>query len=476
MDKENQSFDPRESGLDPEDLEQSPDTMPEFTPSDEVILEKIMAETREEAADTDLGDTRILDLADALTEDPAEAPEEAPGEDPDTPEEEIQEDDTMPVKKKKPEKKKGVRWFGIPQLLVSVIWLVLIVLVGVTVGRTAWVLCSDLMAFGKPDQEATIQITEEDNIASIAKKLSDAELIRYPDLFKTFANLTKKSQRISVGTYTLNSKYDYNAMINAMIAHTTRQEVEVTIPEGYNCAQIFALLEEKGVCSAADLEKYAESGEIGDYWFLEGVTRDGRYCLEGYLFPDTYRFYTNDKPANVIGKMLNNFDNRFTDLMKERLATINDTFAGMMKASGQSEEYIRSHQITIREVVIIASLIEKETASAEESHTISSVIYNRLADPGAYPYLNIDAALVYALGGKVEKLTEQDKQLDSPYNTYQQKGLIPGPIANPGRESINAALDPDTTDYYYYAYNPASNRHHFSQTLEQHQQFLALLK
>ena len=381
----------------------------------------------------------------------------------------------VPAKGKK-KKKNDVKWFGIPHLLVTIIWLLVILIIGAILGRTAWVFCSDLMAFGKPDQEVTVQITEDDDIASIARKLSDAELIRYPELFKTFANLTKKSSRISVGTFTLNSKYDYNAMINAMIIRTTRQEVEVTIPEGYNCAQIFALLEEKGVCSASELEKYAASGDLGNYWFLTGVTRGDRYCLEGYLFPDTYRFYTSDKPANVINKMLGNFDGRFTSLMRERLISVNDTFAEMLRSHGYGEDYIASHKITIREVVIIASLIEKETASVDESHTIASVIYNRLSNASAYPFLNIDAALVYALGGKTEKLTEQDKQLNSPYNTYLHKGLVPGPIANPGRESLNAALDPDATDYYYYAYDPTTYRHHFSQTYEQHQAFLSRLK
>lgn len=465
-------------GAPEEQSELGPDEQAVFlaglTHPDDMELEKILAESHRESAE---------DATAAFTPPAEEAaqPESAPKETPKEPKKaerkriQKKEGNAMPNKGRR-KKEKEVKWFGIPHLFVTVIWLVLILIIGAILGRTAWVFCSDLMAFGKPDQEVTIQITEEDDIASIAKKLSDAELIRYPQLFKTFANLTKKSQRISVGTFTLNSKYDYNAMINAMIVHNTRQEVEVTIPEGYTCAQIFALLEEKKVCVASDLEEYAANGALGDYWFLTGVTRGDRYCLEGYLFPDTYRFYTGDKPANVIAKMLNNFDNRFTDLMRERLVTINDTFAAMLKSHGYGDEYIASHKITIREVVIIASMIEKETASVDESHTIASVIYNRLSNAGAFPFLNIDAALVYALGGKTEKLTEQDKQLDSPYNTYLYKGLIPGPISNPGRNSLNAALDPDSTNYYYYAYDPTTYRHHFSQTYEQHQAFLSRVR
>lgn len=436
-------------------------------PADDIFpvdLEDILAESKalDEPAPS-LEETQFYDPA-QLSEDAEAAPADM---------EPIEkEEDPMPVSHSRPKKQRSVRWFGIPQLVITVIWLAVIALAGATVGRTAWVYCSDLMAFGKPDREVVIEITEDDDIDSIAKKLSDAELIRYPDLFKTFANLTKKTARICVGTFTLNSKYDYNAMINAMIIHSSRTEVDVTIPEGYTCAQIFALLEEKGICSAADLEDYAINGELGDYWFLTGVTRNNRYCLEGYLFPDTYRFYLNEKPANVYAKMLSNFDNRFTDLMHERLATINTTFETMLRSHGYGDDYVASHKITIREVVIIASMIERESANVEESHIIASVIYNRLANAGNYPYLNIDATLVYALGGK-QDLTDQDKQYDSPYNTYLYKGLIPGPISNPGRDSLNAALDPDDSAYYFYALNPATNRHVFSKTYEEHQSVLA---
>ncbi len=120
-------------------------------------------------------------------------------------------------------------------------------------------------------------------------------------------------------------------------------------------------------------------------------------------------------------------------------------------------------------------MIEKETANNLESFTVSSVIYNRLTNPGKYPYLNIDATLVYALGGRNE-LTAQDKTIDSPYNTYKEKGLVPGPISNPSQNSLAAALQPEETKYYYYAYNPATEEHHFSKNYDDHLDFLNSLK
>ena len=145
-----------------------------------------------------------------------------------------------------------------------------------------------------------------------------------------------------------------------------------------------------------------------------------------------------------------------------------------MRANGLSEEYIAEHQLTVRDVVIIASMIEKETAANPESYLISSVIYNRLTNPKEYPYLNIDATLVYVLGHG--NLTYEDLKYDSPYNTYLYPGLIPGAISNPGIYSLDAALDPTETAYYFYALNPATGEHHFSQTLKEHQDFLESIR
>ena len=120
-------------------------------------------------------------------------------------------------------------------------------------------------------------------------------------------------------------------------------------------------------------------------------------------------------------------------------------------------------------------MIEKETATSQESFDIASVIYNRLFAWGDTPaYLNIDATIVYALDGKTD-LSLDDLQVDSPYNTYFNVGLTPGPIANPGLNSIRAALKPNQTPYYFYVLDPSANTHHFSKTLEEHNAFRASL-
>jgi UPF0755 protein len=251
------------------------------------------------------------------------------------------------------------------------------------------------------------------------------------------------------------------------------------LPEGYSCAQIFRVLEENGVCAVAELEEYAANGELDDYWFLEGVARGDKYCLEGFLFPDTYNFYTNDEPGRVIEKFLDAFDARFTDIMQERLALMNETFARRLAEEGYDQAYIDAHPLTIREAVIIASMIEKESSGGEESYNIASVIYNRLTDTSQPPYLNIDATIIYALGGNLDPetgetkpLTYDDLELDNPYNTYKYAGLTPGPICNPGQESLNAAVSPNSTNYYYYALDPETGTHRFFKTYREHLAFL----
>lgn len=479
---------------------------------DDMELEMIMAEHRAEDI-TDVIEAAVaeqIDLADSADEDLDQAPDTGISDEtqlftpqivddiPQPQAEEIFEEDISveapiqediteedagedaPTRKGRPKRKTGYGLWGIPHLLSTVIWIALIVAIGISLGRTLWLCCSDLMAFGKKPATAIITITEEDNIDTISQMLADEGLIRYPGLFKRFAELTGKVDNISRGTFALSSHLDYNAMINGMTAYAgSRKEVDIMFPEGYTCAQIFQLLEEKGVCSVEALEDYAANGELEEFWFLEGVERGDKYCLEGYLFPDTYTFYTNDDPGRVLEKFLYAFDARFTDIMRARLADIRIYHAERLAAEGYGQDYIDEHQITIREVVIIASLIEKESAGGKESYMVSSVIYNRLQDSSYPPYLNIDAAVIYGLGGNVDPatgevkaLTNADKEKDTPYNTYLHTGLTPGPISNPGQESLNAALTPDDTDYYYYALNPETGKHEFFEDSDDFYDFL----
>ena len=434
-----------------------------LTSPDEQELERIVQETLaenwfHEPEDTGAGNSQDADATQFFA---PQAEEEYPVED--TGVEvfnEPQEQDAYPEEadSSPPQKKKGYGLLGIPHILSTVIWLILIVAIGVSLGRTLWLCAADLLALGKEGQQVTVTIDVSDRVSDISEKLEKAGLIRYPQLFELFAKLTGKGDNILVGSVTFNADtvYDYNALINALSYRSSAlQTVDVMIPEGYSCAQIFELLEENGVCTAAELEEYAANGELDDYWFLEDVTRGNRYCLEGFLFPDTYEFYIDDEPERVIEKFLDNFDYRFTDRMRDKMDALNAK-TGL--------------NLSLYKIVIMASIVEKEKANILEGYDISSVFYNRLTHASAYPFLNSDATILYATDYYNAGQLVTDAQINaSPYNTYTQKGLPPTPIANPGLSSLDAALDPSDTGYYYFILDKSANAHVFSKTLAEHE-------
>lgn len=382
---------------------------------------------------------------------------------------------SRPVRKGRPKRKKGYGFFGIPHLLATAVWLVIILAIGTTLGRFLWVCAADVLAFGRESSKVSITITTNDTIEDIAQKLHDAGLVRYPQLFEFYASIAVDEGDIIPGTFEMDTLYDYHALVVQMGPRSSNRAVieDVLIPEGYNCRQIFALLEEKGICTVAELEEYSANGEFADFWFLEGVERGDKYCLEGFLFPDTYDFYANSTPREALGKMLLGFEGRFTEDIYAQLPALNERLSGMMRKNGCSEEFIAAHQLDLRGLLTVASLIEEETASILESPTIASVIYNRLTQDLEYErYLGIDAAIIYATGDS----SHIDTSIDSPYNTYTHAGLTPGPITNPGLDSIRAALNPVDTNYYYYVLNPETYLHDFSVTLEEHEQKVAKYK
>ena len=356
----------------------------------------------------------------------------------------------------------------------AVLYAVAVIGVSALLACVGWIAASDVLALNKEEHSVTVTITPEDSYDDVVDMLKDNGLIEYKSLFKLFSAITGGKDKIaSSGTFTLNSDMDYRALISGISANSaSRAVVDVTIPEGYTVAQIFQLLEEKGVATVEDLNETAATHDYA-FSFLQDIPLGDPERLEGYLFPDTYDFYVNDDPDRVLEKLLSNFNRKFSDDASAQLETLNTALAERWTAKGYDESYIEAHRMTIYDLVTVASMIEKETASAKESSTIASVIYNRLCDPANYPYLNIDATIVYALGGIDGALTYEDTQIDSPYNTYNRTGLPAGPISNPGLSSISAALNPADTSYYYYALDDSTGLHHFSESYDEHQAFLA---
>lgn len=355
----------------------------------------------------------------------------------------------------------------------AALYVVIVIGISIVLAAVGWICAGDVLALNKaplsaevvlpPDYftEREVTVKGEDgapdttktvyeaDIGKVASLLKEEGFIEYKPVFKLFCSMTKAKTKMSPGTYQLNTDMDYRALISALGAKSgSKAEISVTIPEGYSVEQIFALLEEKGVATVADLNDMAANHDY-KFEFLEGIPLGDPKRLEGYLFPDTYRFYINENPLYAINKMLVNFAQMVTKEQREEL-----------KAEGKS----------LRDIITIASMIEKETDGTDQA-MIASVIYNRLNHPnsGTNGYLQIDATLVYINGGN--QPTEADKAIDSPYNTYLYAGLPAGPIANPGSAAIWAAMNPKDSDYYYYALG-TDGLHHYSRTYNEHQAFL----
>ena len=368
-----------------------------------------------------------------------------------------------------PEKKHSALPSGIRVLL----YVCCVLAVAVLLAVFTWRCADDVLSLSKQDTEVSVTIPEGATISQIAKELKDKGLVRYEWLFKFYCLASHAEKTIEPGTYSLSGRYDYHALISNMVETSPdRTVVEVTIPEGYECEDIFKLLEADGVCSYEDLAKTAADHEF-DYDFLQDISYGSENRLEGYLFPDTYQFYMGDDPVNVIDKFLRNFNNKFTSDLYDALDALNDRLAQRMRTNGFTDSEIAAAKLSQFDLITVASLIEKETAKTSESATIASVIYNRLCSK-LYPCLEIDATIQYALAERKEVLSNADKGVISPYNTYTNAGLPAGPIANPGMNSIRAALYPAESNYYFYALN-ADGVHHFSETYYEHQNFLAEL-
>ena len=333
----------------------------------------------------------------------------------------------------------------------SIVYLVVVVAISMVLAAVGWSMANDMLALNKTSTSATITVEDENDFGSVVDQLKTNNIIEHTVLFRLFAAVTGGDDEIAQGTYVVDSDMDYRALLNSLSSSSSnRKEVEVTITEGMTVQQIFQLLEEEGVSTVDKLNDMAANHDYA-FSFLQDIPLGDPNRLEGYLFPDTYDFYMGEDARYVINKMLVNFDSR-----------VNDDIRAQIEETGYS----------IREILTIASMIEKETDGTDRAN-IASVIYNRLNNPGGGTagYLNIDATIQYVLP-EGEIVSEEDYHtVQSPYNTYENKGLPPGPIANPGMESIMAALNPNSTNYYYYALGD-DGVHHFFSTNSAFQAFL----
>ena len=309
-------------------------------------------------------------------------------------------------------------------------------------------------------REVKLVVGKGMTLADIARLLFERGLITHPQWFRFYANERGASAKIRAGAYALQPGMTPRQILDALLQGVRELEVPVTIPEGKNLLEVAQLLDEAGICKASEAERLMRDGAFA---LTLGVTGGS---LEGYLYPDTYKFPPGSNCAKVLPALVKRAQRVLGELKTQH-------FEGLRVLN-------RQYNFSDREIVIMASLVEKETARSEERPRIAGVFLNRLRLPTFVPHrLETDPTIIYGctvpleksaackkFEGRIRRIHLEDK--DNPYSTYTHEGLPPGPISNPGKAALKAVLAPDSTPYLYFV-SRNDGTHQFSATLAEHQ-------
>lgn len=292
--------------------------------------------------------------------------------------------------------------------------------------------------------EVELEIVSGDTASAVAAKLHELGVIKYEKVFKLMARAEDLERKIQIGTYVIEKGSSYEEIFDLLKTNTNyRKTVRLTFPEGSEVSDIFNLLEKNGIGTVDRYEQVAKGWDFG-YDFLPEIGSENR--LEGFLYPDTYDFYTDETEESVLGRFLDNFNKKMTA-------------AGLWDKIEQSSD-------SAYDVIILASIIEKESQYQPELALISSVFHNRLK---IRMMLQSDASVNYILAKdeRFSSISATTMAIDSPYNTYKYYGLTPTPICNPTIQSITASVEPEESDYLYFC-SKGDGTHVFSLTYEEH--------
>lgn len=285
-----------------------------------------------------------------------------------------------------------------------------------------------------------IEVKQGEGFYDILDKLDKENKLTNKLLIKVNLAIDKRKVNLTEGIYEINTNSSLEELIKSLENKDGDKDlVKLTIPEGYSIEDIAKSVEDKGICSKDEFIK-----DVKDYKLPSFVKNNNkkRYNLEGYLYPDTYLIEKGSNANDIIKSMLD----RFEDVLKQ----------------AEDETKVEISDEDVEKIVTIASMIEREARVPGDRPLISSVIYNRLEKDMK---LQIDAAVIYALGYHVDVVLNKHLEVDSPYNVYKYKGLPVGPIANPGLDCIKAALLPEKTDYLYYIMKDDGS-HYFTNNYE----------
>ncbi|WFD09010.1 endolytic transglycosylase MltG [Tepidibacter hydrothermalis] len=293
------------------------------------------------------------------------------------------------------------------------------------------------------EKQVLVDIKKGSSLNSVSEILFEKKLIKNKLFFKITAKVNDMDKGIKAGLYKINQSYSNKEILDILNSGRVYKDlVKVTIPEGFEAHQIAERISKLGLVDKNKFMDLVNNPSVfsENYKFLN---EEDILSLEGYLFPDTYFFNKSYSEEDVINVMLKRFDEIYTDEYKKV----------------QDEK-----NLTLNQVISLASIVEREARLDEERNVIAGVFYNRM---DIKMPLQSCATVQYILGERKPNLSFDDIKIDSPYNTYKNAGLPPGPIASPGKKSIEAALYPDDVDYLYFVAKK-NGSHSFSKTYNEH--------
>ncbi|RAW62287.1 endolytic transglycosylase MltG [Faecalibacterium hattorii] len=348
------------------------------------------------------------------------------------------------------------------------ILLVILVLLVLTAGAAGVFAYNEINGNGgKPGAEVTVSIPQGSGVAAIAKELKEAGVIRSAYLFRWYVGHKGAAGKLQYGDFTLQTGgYSYDGLITELSAYAKADSVRLTFPEGTTAIAIARKMEEAGLCTAEEFLEEANTGDFSAYKFWQYVPDNkeapGRFMkCEGYLFPDTYEFLTEDTVHNYVATFYSHFDRQFTDEMYKELD---------------------KQDLSLSEVITLASFVQEEAGNEQDSN-VAQVFRNRLAEGSPYPklqsntssYVQSDEDNNYLWNwvapwyGGWDKIPEN---ILNAYDTYSCTGLPAGPISNPGLAAIQAALAPqpdeDVKGCYFFV-TDLSGHYYYARTYAEHQ-------
>lgn len=325
-----------------------------------------------------------------------------------------------------------------------------VVCVSVLLSLGIIVMGRDFLGIESNDNEFTIYIPAGSTTADIAEQLYNEGVIQYKQAFLALSKLKNADGNMYPGNLDVAYNMSYSDIIDSLMEmREARKTATVTFPEGITLIEAAKLLEANDVCDANEFI-YSFNSIVYGYDFEKYVSSSSLklYKYEGYLFPDTYEFYVGDTVYNVIKKI------------KSKTNSI---------LSSEVIEHAAERGMTIDQVVILASIVEKEAGNVEDMKNIASVFINRLNNPNDYPRLQSDTSYSYINNVIKSVLTVEYQEMYDAYDTYTCVGLPVGAISNPGKDAIDAVLNPANTDYYYFCSNVDTREAYYATTYEEHQ-------